>query len=299
MGTKTFDLVETISDLLKRIDEGRKTVRETQNVSDDFWRAVANREKAFQLMSELVLKLASLGGPAQSQAQAELDRQRSELQKLNDESTRLWLQLTETIAFIGPFSHDVALLLERLPLKPEWDVYRQAVKRPAVGDRGSWTDPPTNSALETLEMRLREMLDLAVRTQPGQVRRFEPFPTPVGTTWKDVSITFISEHRVQIAVLSVTQTRNFAEMGFGDQRCSGGKPSSAWACLSLFAAGAGRIERPDHFQRSGWTKVEKQVQFIRATLRELFGIPGEPLPFRKGSGYEAQFKIKRAHSYED
>ena len=87
MGTKTFDLVETISDLLQRIDEGRKTVRETQNVSDDFWRACAHRDKAAQLLSELVLKVASLGGPAQSQAQAELDRQRSELQKLNDDSS--------------------------------------------------------------------------------------------------------------------------------------------------------------------------------------------------------------------
>ncbi len=299
MGTKTFDLVETISDLLQRIDEGRKTVRETQNVSDDFWRACAHRDKAAQLLSELVLKVASLGGPAQSQAQAELDRQRSELQKLNDDSSRLWLQLNETVAFIGPFNNDVSLLLERLPLKPEWDVYRQAVGRLGVGDRGSWTDPPTNSALETLEMRLREMLDLAVRTQPGQVRRFEPFPTPDGATWKDVSITFISEHRVQIAVLSVTQPRHFAEMGFGDQRCSGGKPNSAWACLSVLAAGGGRIERPAHFQRSGWTKVEKQVQFVRASLRELFGISGEPLRFRKGSGYEAQFKIKRARSYED
>jgi hypothetical protein len=109
--------------------------------------------------------------PAQSQAKAELDRQVSEHQKLNDESNRLYLQLTETIAFIGPFNNDVRLLLERLPLKPEWDVYRQAVGRLGVGDRGSWTDSPANSALETLEMRLREMLDLAVQTQPGQVPR--------------------------------------------------------------------------------------------------------------------------------
>ena len=59
MGTKTFDLVETISDLLKRIDEGRKTVRETQKVSDDFWSTVANREKAFQLSTELRRKVVS------------------------------------------------------------------------------------------------------------------------------------------------------------------------------------------------------------------------------------------------
>src|ERR1035437_4265425 len=171
MGPKTFDLVETISDLLKRIDEDRKTVRETQKVSDDFWSTVANREKAFQLLRELRLKVVSPDEPAQSQAKAELDRQVSEYQKLNDESNRLYLQLTETIAFIGPFNNDVRLLLERLPLKPEWDVYRQAVGRLGVHDRGSWTDPPASPALETLEMRLRQMLDLAVQTQPGQVPR--------------------------------------------------------------------------------------------------------------------------------
>jgi predicted nuclease with TOPRIM domain len=99
MGPNTFDLVETISDLLKRIDEGRKTVRETQKVSDDFLSTVENREKAFQLLRELRLKVVSPDEPAQSQAKAELDRQVSEYQKLNDESTRLWLQLTETIAF--------------------------------------------------------------------------------------------------------------------------------------------------------------------------------------------------------
>ena len=38
-------------------------------------------------------------------------------------------------------------------------------------DRGSWKDPPASPALETLEMRLRQMLDLAVQTQPGQVPR--------------------------------------------------------------------------------------------------------------------------------
>src|ERR1017187_704595 len=100
MCTKTFDLVETISDLLKRIDEGRKTVRETQKVSDDFWSTVANREKAFQLSTELRRKVVSPDEPAQSQAKAELDRQVSEHQKLNDESKSLCLHRTETIVFL-------------------------------------------------------------------------------------------------------------------------------------------------------------------------------------------------------
>ena len=298
MGPNTFDLVETISDLLKRIDEGRKTVRETQKVSDDFLSTVENREKAFQLLRELRLKVVSPDEPAQSQAKAELDRQVSEHQKLIDESNRLWLQLNETVAFIGPFNYDVSLLLERLPLKPAWDVYRQAVGRLGVGDRVSWTDPPANSALETLEMRLREMLDLALRTQPGQVQRFEPFPTPDGTTWKDVSITFISDHRVQIAVSGVTDTRNYAEMGFADNRgAQGQKPTAAWACINQLAQNAGTIERPKEF-RSNRTSLEKQIQTVRARLRELFQITDDPFePFREAKAYKARFSIKCADSY--
>jgi hypothetical protein len=168
MGGKTFDLTETILDLLRRIDEGRKTVRETQKFKDRCMNTFADRDKAGQLVNELQSKMASLDEPAKSQANAELDRQMSEFQKLNDESSRQWLQFNETIAFIGPFSRDVLLLLERLPLKPEWDAYRQAVGCLNVIDREFWTDPPTNSPLETLEMRLREMLDLAGGTQVGR-----------------------------------------------------------------------------------------------------------------------------------
>ena len=133
--------------------------------------AFADRDKARHILNELQSKMVSLDEPAKSQAKAELDRKSSGFQKLNDESSRHWLQLMETIAFMGPFSKNVLLLLERLPLKPEWDAYRQAVGCLNVADRDSWTDPPANSVLETLEMRLREMLDLAGGTQPGQVPR--------------------------------------------------------------------------------------------------------------------------------
>jgi hypothetical protein len=297
MGTKTFDLAETISDLLKRIDKGRKTVRETQHVSDDLCRAYANRDKADQLLTELRRKVASSDEPAQSQAKAELDRQVSERQKLDDESNRLWLQLTETIAFIGPFSNDVSLLLERLPLNPDWDVYREAVGRLGVGDRGSWTDPPASPALETLKMRLREMQGLAVRMQRGRVRRFEPFRTPDGTTWKDVSITFISDHRVQIAVLGVTDTRNYAEMGFADNRgAQGQKPIAAWLCLNLLAQNAGTIKRPEEF-KSNRSPLEKQIQTVRTRLRELFQITDDPFePFHEAKAYKARFSISCADS---
>jgi len=296
MGGNTFDLVGTISDLLRRIEEGRKTIRETQNVRDEFWRICANRDDALRHSQELQLKMLSLGEPAKSEAKAEFDFHVAEYHRLDSESSDLWRQSNDTLTFIDPFGSDVLLLLERLPLRPEWDVYRDAVGAIDVSADGSWKDPPTTSALGTLEMRLREMLDLATPKQRGPVRRFDPFPTPDGARWKDVSITFISEHRVQIAVLRVIETRSYAEMGFEDRRGGGGKPDGAWERLKVLAKASGRIERPSDFKRPGWPKVEKQVQVIRARLRELFCIAGDPLPFRKHIGYEAQFRIKLSNS---
>jgi hypothetical protein len=298
MGSKPFDLIEAISDLLRRIDEGRKTVSETQHVSDNFRKAFANREEVDRLIRELQRKIVPPDGPGLSEVNAELDRLMSKRGTLLDESEDLWRQFGKTIEFIGPFKKDVLLLLDRLPLKTEWDVYRQALGNLNVGERDSWTNRPKSAPLVTLEMRLREMLKLATGVQGGKVRQFDPFPTPDGAIWKDVSITFVSDHRVRIAVRSVTQTRSYAEMGFEDRRGGGGKPDSAWECLKLLAKSAGRIERPADFRRQGWPKVEKQVQAIRARLKELFGIRDEPLPFLNRRVYEAQFTIKVGNSIE-
>jgi hypothetical protein len=298
MGVREFDLIETIVDLLRRIDEGRKIVKETQHISDSFWRVHANRERADQVIQELQLAPIPSDETARNQAQAELDRQVVARQRLRDESHDLWRQLTETVAFTGPFSNDVSLLLERLPLEPKWDLYRRALGKLDVRQRSSWTDPPENSALDTLEMRLREMLDLATPTQRKQVRRVDPFPTPDGALWKDVTIAFISDHRVQITVLGVTEPRSYADMGFEDRRGGGGKPDLAWVCLRSLAELAGVIERRVHFEKTGWKKIEKKVQTLRGRLKELFGIQDDPLPFRERRAYEAQFKVILAKSIE-
>jgi hypothetical protein len=171
MGAKPFDLIETISDLLSRIEEGRKAVRESQCISDNFWTAAAKRDKAFQRMNELQVMMASPAEPALSEAKAELARQVPEHGKLVVEADNLWRELTQASGVLGTFSDDVLLLLGRLPLKPEWDVYRQAVGNINVRGRGSWTDPPDNPALGTLEMRLREMLDLAGGQKTAQTPR--------------------------------------------------------------------------------------------------------------------------------
>lgn len=294
-----FDLIETISDLLGRIDEGRAAARETQKASDDFNTACAERDNALELSQELLYKVRAMKeeDPARSQAMADYEHQRAKYEKLKGESDSLCVQFQETNAFFDAFGKELFLLLERLPLGPDWDVSRPAVRSLNVSHWGAWIDSPTSPDLATLEIRLTQMRDLAIRTLRAGARRIDPFPTPDDANWNDMSITFVSEHRVRIAVLTVTQTRSYAEMGFEDQRGGGGKPDSAWACLKVLAQSAGRIERPAELKRPGWPKVEKQVQAVRARLKEIFGIPGDPLPFRKPGGYQAQFKIEVRKSY--
>jgi hypothetical protein len=161
MSGTTFDLVATISDLLKRIEAGRKAFRDTQNVRDDFQTTCVSRDKAGQLAEKLQHKMLSSDEPERSQAQAEFDLQMAKFHRLVGESNRQWPLSKETTAFIDPFHKDVLLFLERLPLEPKWKEYRQAVEHLGIGDYGCWADPPANPALDLLEMRLKEMLDLA------------------------------------------------------------------------------------------------------------------------------------------
>ena len=222
MGAESFDLAEIISDLLRRIAAGREIVRGAKSIYEDFQAISAKRDE----LRPLVKQMHPLPHeePAHSQAKAELNHLMSELQRVTDESNDLWRQFKEAITFLGPFAQDVSLLAERLPLKPEWKKYRPAIRRLDVRHQNCWCDPPRDPALETLEMRLQEMLELANKTQRKQVRRIVPFPTPDGATWKDVTIAFISDHRVQISVMGVTEPRSYAEMDFEDKRGGGGKP---------------------------------------------------------------------------
>lgn len=109
--------------------------------------------------------------------------------------------------------------------------------------------------------------------------------------WEDIEISFLSDHRIQISAPSLNETLNYAEMGFVDDRKK--TPNSAWKTLRELAELGGRIRTG-----SNWNKVEKRMQEIRKVFREQFGISDNPLPFVKGTGYQARFKISCAPSYQ-
>jgi len=165
MSGKTFNPIETISNLLKRIDEGRKIFGEAKNLRDHYRNTCANLHEAGQFLDKSQREMGSLDERAKSEAKVEIDQRVSEYQKLNEEARLQLIQINKTVAFIEPINWDVQLLRTRLPVGSEWDAYRKAVGLLDIRDPGCWTDPPANPALDTLEMRLNEMLKLAVKRQ--------------------------------------------------------------------------------------------------------------------------------------
>lgn len=296
MAGPTFDVRLSIEDLLNRIDQGRKDYKTTQPIRDKFEKIFRTRDKAHQTATDLLPTIASSTEPKKSELHSKYVRKMAQFHRLNKKADYQAPLASQTTKFIRIFRDDFLLFLQRLPLKPIWQEYRHAIEHLSVGILDSWADPPSNPALELLKMRLNEMLELARKTRPDQVTRVQPFATPDGASWKDVSITFLSEHRVTITVLETTDTRGFAEMGFEDRRGGGGKPDSGWECLKYLAEFNGEIARPVDFDRQGWPKVEKQIQTVRKRLRAFFEITGDPLPFRKNRGYATQLTIKLGNS---
>jgi hypothetical protein len=162
---RKFDLVETISNLLKRIEEGRQTLRAQGGIFEEFRSAVERRERAFELWRVSMSAPLPEGEPARGEAERERESLKFEYERLNKESTSLFHKQGEIVAFVGPFANDVALLADRLPLTPEWNAYRGAIQRLSVSTVAAW-HPPTSPDLGTLELRLIEMLALAAERPP-------------------------------------------------------------------------------------------------------------------------------------
>jgi hypothetical protein len=129
----------------------------------------------------------------------------------------------------------------------------------------------------------------------GELDRLKPLTINAGTaTWETIEISFLSDERVQIGNGTDTETRNYSELGFSDGRT--GKPNQAWVILRALAEERGVI-RDGMKTGLAWPKIEKRMQDIRKVLRKNFGISADPIPFVKGTGYQARFKIGCSPSF--
>jgi hypothetical protein len=115
--------------------------------------------------------------------------------------------------------------------------------------------------------------------------------------WQDLEIRFLSDERVEVRAGERRETRNYAEMGFEDHRIGNqrtGNPTRAWLVLRAFATNEGRF--PTTLGVREWRLIYKRVQEIKARLKERYECRGNPIPFVRGVGYVARFRVTVAPS---
>jgi hypothetical protein len=162
--------------------------------------------------------------------------------------------------------------------------------------------PPVQSRLVQLYKSSAEFCDeLETRAQKA-LAVVPPDDGPVSTRrsigvhlgdWTELEICFLSDERVQIHRGASTETLNYAEFGFADGRTK--NANSAWLALRNLAIHEGTIPRV--LSRLERIRLEKQMQSIRKTLRKRFKLNTDPLPFTRGIGYRAMFKITCGPSF--
>jgi hypothetical protein len=175
--------------------------------------------------------------------------------------------------------------------------------------QGFWTEPGTSGSVYLTVLVLdaialtngneRVTFRRQVSDAPTAVEektKLGPRTTLSVTIWDDITISFLSDERVQIWIGNQTETCNYAELGFQDHRDD--KPRRAWTLLRIIAETGGTISDTGKTHGS-WSQVEKGIQEIRQLLRQYFGISADPVPYVNGPGYKTRFKIERAPSYDN
>lgn len=130
---------------------------------------------------------------------------------------------------------------------------------------------------------LFEVIELEPGKQSENVRDFMPFPTPAGTMWHEVKISFIDGENVKISIRGNTESRHYSQMGFKDSR-SGIKPVKSWNILLLF-----RENKPLPVPHRDKGRVEDCIRDLRKRLRAYFGIQDDPIIF--GHEYKPKFEV--------
>jgi UvrD/REP helicase N-terminal domain len=133
-----------------------------------------------------------------------------------------------------------------------------------------------------------------------ECRRPKPSP-PLVSSWSEVTITFLSDERVEIRIGKQRETRNSAEFGFEDRRS--GKPNRAWYMLRALAEHNGAISEPVVTDKDlKWSQVEKRMEEIRKLFQRHFRLTSSPIIFvpkeeQQPSEYQALFKITCGPSF--
>ena len=160
MSSRTFNLVRALSNLLREIDKFRKKLKVSRKPAKAFGAANARYEAAFARHREMIGMPLPKEERAHRAAEAERNRQFSKVEKLRQNNSDRWEQYTASKGFIGIFQGKLELVLRRLPLTPQWRPFPAEIRRLQLGQPAPWATMPANHDLDTLEIRLKEMIEL-------------------------------------------------------------------------------------------------------------------------------------------
>jgi len=124
------------------------------------------------------------------------------------------------------------------------------------------------------------------------------FPTPSGTKWEEVTITFISNESIRIKAREVSKKFHFSEIGFGDRR-SADKPNMIWKYFHALAQLSGELAWDDPLDLGGRPVdidrdvAQKRISVLRKTLQTIVGIKDDPIyTYRKKGLYKTRFSLR-------
>lgn len=136
---------------------------------------------------------------------------------------------------------------------------------------------------EKLLSPLREKL-LAVQTSNSSGRIWV---LPADARWEDLRFEFTDSEVVNIRFRR--ETRRFEPEQFGMKSAKNGRPTMLWTLLRSIAKRSGRLTWEDP---EASTRIRKQKQLLSGRLIDLFGITGDPIPWRPDQrAYVARFTI--------
>jgi len=114
----------------------------------------------------------------------------------------------------------------------------------------------------------------------------EPFPTPAGAGWSDVSIRFTDGHTVLVRVRDIHRTVNYTQMGMNDARS--GRPDQQWGLMQTFAQNRGLLtwDLP-----GAHPKNQKRKEVLASNLKAFMRLADDPFEIVPG-GWRAKFGIE-------
>ena len=125
------------------------------------------------------------------------------------------------------------------------------------------------------------------QTPASTPQKVIPFPTPSGTQWHEVKISFIDNENVSIRIKGKATQINYAGMGFTGRKR--GSPSKLWVFFKELANLNGRFTKWQNTQK---VTIKELFSDLRKKLTDYFKIDGDPIPHKKGKGYQTSFTLE-------